>query len=78
VGGERRAIVGTLSEVCIARRLGYLLDQVCAAAATEPIHAWVERQSTRPVLLQSGRSGKGATEDRRWRVLVNQHIEADA
>jgi len=71
------AAVRLVKDVPNARRLGYLLDRVGAAAITEPIHAWVERQSTRAVHLQSGRSGKGATEDRRWRVLVNQHIEAD-
>ena len=72
------AAVRLVKDVPNARRLGYLLDDVCAAPITEPIHAWVERQSTRPVLLQSGRSGKGAPEDRRWRVLVNQRIEVDA
>lgn len=72
------AAVRLVHDVPNARRLGYLLDHVGTPALTNPLHAWVERQSTRPVPLHSGRSVKGATEDGRWRVLVNQRIEVDA
>jgi len=71
------AAVRLVNDVPNARRLGYLLDHVRAKPIAEPLHAWVERQSTRPVPLQSGRSFAGAVENRRWHVLVNQPIEVD-
>jgi hypothetical protein len=61
-----------------AKRLGYLLDKVRAKQLAEAIHAWVERQSPRPVPLQPGRSVAGAREDRRWHVLVNQPIDVES
>lgn len=72
------AAVRLVQNVPNARRLGYLLDLVHAKSVAEPIRAWVERQSTRAVPLQSGRPTRGATENRRWRVLINQSIEVDA
>jgi predicted transcriptional regulator of viral defense system len=69
--------VRLVQDVPNARRLGYLLDLVHAKSIAEPVRAWVERQSTRPVLLQSGRATRNAIENRRWRVLVNQSIELD-
>lgn len=72
------AAVRLVEDVPNARRLGYLLDHLRARATAEPIHVWVERQSCRPIPLQSGRSVKDAVENRRWRVLVNQSIEVDA
>ena len=71
------AAVRLVDDVSNARRLGYLLDHVRARPVAEPIHAWVERQSTRPVPLQSGRSVATAAENRRWHVLVNQAIDVD-
>ena len=72
------AAVRLVNDVPNARRLGYLLDHVRARPITEPIHAWVERQSLRAVPLQPGRSVVSAPEDRRWHVLVNHRIEIDA
>ena len=72
------AAVRLVNDVPNARRLGYLLDHVRAKPIAEPLHAWVERQSARPVPLQSGRSVAGAVENHRWHVLVNQPIEVDA
>jgi len=72
------AAVRLVNDVPNAKRLGYLLDHVRARRLSEPIHAWVERQPSRPVPLRSGRSVKDAPEDRRWHVLVNQPIEVEA
>lgn len=61
-----------------ARRLGYLLDRVRGRDLSGPMHAWLERQSLRPVPLRPGRPWAGAVEDPRWHVLVNQPIETEA
>ena len=71
------AAVRLVDDVPNAKRLGYLLDHVHAKHLSEPIHAWVERQSPRPVPLRSGRPVTDAPEDRRWHVLVNQPIEVE-
>ena len=72
------AAVRLVNDVPNAKRLGYILDLVRARRLSEPIHAWVERQSLRPVPLQPGRPVTNAREDRRWHVLVNQPIEVEA
>lgn len=71
------AAVRLVSDVPNTRRLGYLLDHVHARSLADPIHVWLKRQSTRPVLLSSGRSARDVPEDSRWHVLINQPIEAD-
>jgi predicted transcriptional regulator of viral defense system len=69
--------VRLVNDVPNAMRLGYLLEQVGARAVLEPLHAWAERQSSRPVPLRSGRPANDARENRRWHVLVNQPIEVE-
>ena len=69
--------VRLVNDVPNAKRLGYLLDHVRGKDLSEPMHAWVERQSPRPVPLHPGRPVADAPEDRRWHVLVNQPIEVE-
>ena len=57
--------------------LGYLLDRADARHVSGPLHGWIERQSCHPVPLQAGRP-VGRPEDRRWHVLVNEAVEAEA
>jgi predicted transcriptional regulator of viral defense system len=72
------AAVRLVGDVPNAKRLGYLLDHVRARQVAEPLHAWIERQARRPVPLRPGRSVEGASENRRWHVLVNEPIEVEA
>ncbi len=72
------AAVRLVEDVPNARRLGYLLDRIHTRRLSEPIHAWVERRSPRPVPLRTGVPVTDAAEDRRWRVLVNHAIEVEA
>ena len=59
------------------QRLGYLLEQVGGRSATGPLFDWFSRQSARSVPLQAGKAATGAQENRRWKVLVNMHVEVD-
>jgi predicted transcriptional regulator of viral defense system len=72
------AAVRSVGEVPDAQRLGYLLDQVRGRNVTKPLHAWIERQSHRPVPLRPSRPVADASEDPRWHVLVNEQVEAEA
>jgi hypothetical protein len=70
--------VRLVDDVPNAKRLGYLLDRVGEKGLCEPLHTWIQRQSPRPVPLRPGRPLTDAPADRRWHVLVNQPIEAEA
>ena len=61
-----------------AQRLGFILDLVPKRRLTGPVHAWVQRQDARVVRLRPGRPLIGARLNRRWQVLVNGPIEAEA
>jgi predicted transcriptional regulator of viral defense system len=72
------AAVRLVDDVPNAQRLGYLLDQVRQRRLSDPIHSWLERQSPRPLPLRSGRPLNGVGENRRWHLLINQSVEAEA
>ncbi len=72
------AAVRLVHDVPNVQRLGYLLDQVRQRRLSDPIQAWLERQSPGPLPLRSGRPLNGVGENRRWHLLVNQSVEAEA
>jgi predicted transcriptional regulator of viral defense system len=61
-----------------AQRLGYILDRVRQRAISDVLHAWVEPRIQRTQLLRPGRPANGATEDRRWRLLINSSLEVES
>lgn len=61
-----------------AQRLGHVLDQVGARETASSLAAWIEERRPRFVPLRSDRSVKRARKDARWRVLVNEKVEAEA
>jgi len=69
--------VRLVNDVPNAKRLGYLLEHIGARTVLEPLLAWIQRQSSRPVPLRSERSANDVRENRRWHVLVNQPIEVE-
>ncbi len=71
------AAIRLVNDIPNAKRLGYLLDHVSTRSLAKPIHAWLDRQSSRAVPLQPGRTAASAPEDTRWHVLVNHTIEID-
>jgi predicted transcriptional regulator of viral defense system len=69
--------VRTVGDVPNAQRLGYLLERVRGRPQAKVMRDWLERQSPRIVPLQPGRTAAGATEDRRWHVLVTEPVEVE-
>lgn len=64
-------------ELPCAQRLGYLLDQVGTGEVAAVLATWVAEQVPRFVALRSDRSVRRATRNTRWRVLVNDKVEAE-
>ncbi len=64
-------------DVYTAQRLGYLLEQVGAGEVGAALAAWIASLRPRFVPLRSDRPAHGAARDARWRVLVNEQVEAE-
>jgi predicted transcriptional regulator of viral defense system len=76
--GERLAQVAKLtSEFSTAQRLGHLLEQVGALETASSLAIWIEERRPRFVSLRTDRSVRRAVKDARWRVLVNEKVEAE-
>lgn len=72
------AAVRVVGDTPNAQRLGYILDHVNGRNLAAPLHKWLTRKMHRPVPLRNRRSATEASEDRRWHVLVDQPLEAEA
>jgi predicted transcriptional regulator of viral defense system len=64
-------------EISDVQRLGFLLDSVGAGKSTNALAAWLAEQHPRLVALRPDRRARLAPKDARWRILVNDAIEAD-
>jgi predicted transcriptional regulator of viral defense system len=64
-------------DIYTAQRLGYLLEQVGAGKVGAALAAWIASLRPRFVPLRSDRPARRAAKDARWRVLVNEQIEAE-
>lgn len=64
-------------ELSNAQRLGHLLHQVGAGEAAASLATWIAERRPRYLPLRSDRSVKRAVKDARWRVLVNEKVEAE-
>lgn len=73
--GEVARFEGNLQN---AQRLGYLLDKVGGSDVGKALARWIGEQRPRFVCLRSDRSSRHAARDDRWRVFVNEKIEAEA
>ena len=60
-----------------AQRLGYLLDFVSAGERARELAVLVADENPRDILLRPGQPRRGCPVDRRWRVVVNEQVEAD-
>ena len=75
---ERLAHVARIeNELPTAQRLGYVLEQVGARDTASSLAAWIEERRPRFVPLRPDRSVRRAAKDARWRVLVNEKVEAE-
>lgn len=71
-----RETVKRHGEVLVAQRLGYLLDHVGRRDLTKGIAASVADAPLRP--LDPASPVNGASESRKWRLLVNLRVEPEA
>jgi predicted transcriptional regulator of viral defense system len=61
-----------------AQRLGYLLALVGAGEVAAGLAAWIAAERARLVPLRADRSARRGHKDPRWRVIVNEKVEAEA
>jgi predicted transcriptional regulator of viral defense system len=71
-----RDVVKRHGDVVVAQRLGYLLDRVRPRNLTKGLADWIGDAPFRP--LDPGAPIDGATESRKWRLVVNVQLEPEA
>lgn len=65
-------------DIPTTQRLGYLLDQVGARRVAASLAKRIKQLQPRPVLLQPGRTARDKDVNERWRVIVNETVEAES
>jgi predicted transcriptional regulator of viral defense system len=65
-------------DLSTAQRLGYLLELVGAGGVAAGLAAWIAAEHARLVPLRADRSARRGQRDPRWRVIVNEKVEAEA
>lgn len=65
------------AELSIVQRLGFLLERFGSPNLTGPLASWLAAKRPRMVPLRPERNPKANRKDSRWKVLLNQRIEAD-
>lgn len=75
-GRRLRDTVRRHGEVIVAQRLGYLLDRIGGRSLTKGLADWVADAPLRP--LEPGAPVSGASESRKWHLLVNVELEPEA
>src|SRR5262249_54176953 len=61
----------------VVQRLGYLLDEVTDDFDTGPLAKWILEHRAPNARLRSDMPNDGATLDKKWRLFINDTIEAD-
>lgn len=72
------AAVKAVGDVPNAQRLGYILEQARRKPLAEPMHAWLEKKIERWQPLRPGRQLNDASENKRWRLLIDAPLEMAA
>lgn len=73
-----RVTVRKHRDVLVAQRLGYILDRVARRGLTKGVASWVATQSPSLGRLDPSASAEGAPVSRKWRLLINAQVEAEA
>lgn len=66
------------NEMACAQRLGYLIEKAGSGEKAARLAVFVADRHPRYVRLRPDRPRGHATEDKRWRVLVNEDVEAES
>lgn len=64
-------------EIAAVQRAGLLLDSAGAGDMVRPLSEWLAERKPRTVALRADSNVTGAEKNQRWRVLVNERIQAD-
>ncbi len=75
-GSALRAIVKRHDDRLVAQRLGYLLDKVGRRDLSKGLVDWVQKAPLR--LLDPGAAPAGASESRKWHLMINARVELEA
>ncbi len=73
-----RDTVSSHGDVLVAQRLGYILDHVAHRGLTQGIAKWVGGKGPHLRRLNPSVPAEGAPVSRKWSLLVNKQIEAEA
>ncbi len=65
------------SDLANTQRLGYLLDRFAKKTSATELHKWLKNIDTKFVPLRPGWDGELLARDEKWRILVNDDVEAD-
>lgn len=64
-------------ELACSQRLGYILERIGAGDRATALARWIEKRRPRNAPLRPGKSIRGRPVDRRFRIIVNEDIEAE-
>lgn len=64
-------------ELSVIQRLGYILDLLERNKLADALHEWLESQAPRITELRTDISIENAVLDKKWKLYVNEQIEAD-
>jgi len=65
------------STVAYVQRLGWLLEKAGHDEAVKELAGWISSQKLRETALDSSSQRKGASRERRWKVIVNTEVQGD-
>ena len=69
--------VSKFFEIATVQRLGFNLDKVGATEIANLLESEVRKRAPRSVVLVPGkRSARNVVTDKRWRIIVNDEIQA--
>lgn len=75
-GAKLRDTLKQYGEVIVAQRLGYLLDKLGRRKLSASLVDFVKKSTLRP--LDPTAPLAGASESRKWNLLINVHVEPEA
>lgn len=64
-------------ELAYVQRLGFILDYIGKGDMVEPLQNWLSKKNPPYVLLSSNQKNDIIKRDSKWKILVNDIIEAD-
>jgi len=64
--------------VASVQRLGYILETIGERKLAKPLSEWIGKRTIFPVPLRSNGQRKAMPENARWKIIINDQVEAEA